>query len=101
MGSQMLCELASRRVCSPWFWFLVVARLVGKKSPSWDVQEPVLRMRLDNKFSIEIYWRGMRLQLLKKLSQCLAVLKRLTWHKSDKLHNNLKIVYVILCHLSF
>jgi hypothetical protein len=41
------------------------------------------------------------LQWVKKLSQCLAILKRLTWHKSDKLHNNLKIIYVILGHLSF
>jgi len=41
------------------------------------------------------------LQWLKKLSQCLAVLKRLTWHKSSKLHNNLKIMYIILDHLGF
>jgi hypothetical protein len=40
-----------------------------------------------------------KLQLLKKLSQCLAVLKRLTYGKSNKLHNNLKIIYVILGHL--
>jgi hypothetical protein len=39
------------------------------------------------------------LQLLKKLSQCLAILKRLTYGKSNKLHNNLKIIYVILGHL--
>ena len=36
------------------------------------------------------------LQLLKKLSQCLAALQRLMQHKSNKLHNNLKIIYVIL-----
>jgi hypothetical protein len=41
------------------------------------------------------------LQWVKKLSQCLAVLERLTWHKSNKLCNNLKIIYVILGHLSF
>jgi hypothetical protein len=28
-------------------------------------------------------------------------LERLTWHKSNKLCNNLKIIYVILGHLSF
>ena len=36
------------------------------------------------------------IQLLKKLSQCLAVLQRLMQHKSNKLHNILKIIYVIL-----
>jgi hypothetical protein len=41
------------------------------------------------------------LQWVKKLSQCLAVLEGLTWHKSSKLYNNLKIIYVILGHLSF
>jgi hypothetical protein len=41
------------------------------------------------------------IQWVKKLSQCLAVLERLTWHKSSKLHNNLKIIYVILGYLSF
>jgi hypothetical protein len=40
-------------------------------------------------------------QWVKKLSQCLAVLERLTWNKSSKLSNNLKIIYVILDHLSF
>jgi hypothetical protein len=35
-------------------------------------------------------------QSLKKLSRCLAVLQRLMWCKSNKLHNNLKIIYVIL-----
>jgi hypothetical protein len=40
-------------------------------------------------------------QWVKKLSQCLAVLERLAWHKSSKLHNTLKIIYVILSHLSF
>jgi hypothetical protein len=39
------------------------------------------------------------LQSLKKLSQCLAVLRRLTYGKSNKLHNNMKIIYVILGHL--
>jgi hypothetical protein len=32
------------------------------------------------------------IQWVKKLSQCLAVLERLTWHKSSKLCNNLKII---------
>jgi hypothetical protein len=41
------------------------------------------------------------IQWVKKLSQCLAVLERLTWHKSSKLCNNLKIIYVILGYLSF
>src|SRR5229473_4562053 len=40
-----------------------------------------------------------KLQWLKKLSQCLAILKRLTCHKSNKIDNNLKIIYVILHHL--
>jgi len=41
------------------------------------------------------------IQSLKKLSQCLAVLERLSWNKSDKLSNNLKIEYVILHYLGF
>src|SRR5882724_3681202 len=41
------------------------------------------------------------LQWLKKLSQCFTVLARLTWHKTSILHNILKIIYVILCHLGF
>ena len=36
------------------------------------------------------------LQLLKKLSQCLAILESLTWHKSNKLANILKIIYIIV-----
>ena len=40
------------------------------------------------------YWPW--IQSLKKLSQCLAALQRLMQHKSNKLHNNLKIIYVIL-----
>jgi hypothetical protein len=36
------------------------------------------------------------LQLLKKPSQCFAILERLTWHKSNKLSNILKIIYVIV-----
>ena len=36
------------------------------------------------------------IQLLKKLSQCLAALQRLMQHKSNKLHNDLNIIYVIL-----
>jgi hypothetical protein len=41
------------------------------------------------------------LQWLKKLSQCLATLERLACHKSHKIDNNLKIIYVILHHLGF
>jgi len=40
------------------------------------------------------------IQWVKKLSQCLALLKRLTCQKSSKLCNNVKIIYVILHHLS-
>jgi hypothetical protein len=35
-------------------------------------------------------------QLLKKPSQCLAILESLTWHKSNKLANILKIIYIII-----
>ena len=41
------------------------------------------------------------IQSLKKLSQCFAILERLTWNKSSKLSNIMKIIYVILHHLSF
>jgi hypothetical protein len=40
-------------------------------------------------------------QSLKKLSQCLAILQRLSCRKSNKLHNNLKVTYIILCHRDF
>jgi hypothetical protein len=43
----------------------------------------------------------MKIQWVKKLSQCLAVLERLTCRKTSKLHNNLKIIYEILSHLGF
>ena len=36
------------------------------------------------------------LQSLKKLSQIFAILERLTWNKSNKLHNILKIIYTIV-----
>ena len=36
------------------------------------------------------------IQLLKKPSQCFAILERLTWHKSNKLCNIVKIIYVIV-----
>ena len=36
------------------------------------------------------------IQLLKKLSQCLVILESLTWHKSNKLANILKIIYTIV-----
>jgi hypothetical protein len=59
-------------------------------SPEQEQQdEPALEEQL-----AEVQW-------VKKLSQCLAVLEGLTWHKSSKLYNNLKIIYVILGHLSF
>jgi hypothetical protein len=62
-GSQMLGELASRRLRSLCFWVLVVtvAGLVGKKHSPGVGQEPAPAMRLDNKFSINVYWRGMRI----------------------------------------
>ena len=31
-----------------------------------------------------------------KLSQCLSILESLTWHKSHKLDNILKIIYIIV-----
>jgi hypothetical protein len=48
-------------------------------------------------------WHNKKLdvQWLKKLSQCLAISKRLTCHKSDKINKTLKIIYVILQHLGF
>jgi hypothetical protein len=39
--------------------------------------------------------RDTELQWVKKLSQCLAVLERLTCRTTSKLHNNLKIIYEI------
>ena len=47
------------------------------------------------------YHAAQHVQWVKKLSQCLALLKRLVWRKSNKLHNNLKIIYVILDYLGF
>jgi len=41
------------------------------------------------------------IQSLKKLSQCFAILERVTWNKSNKLLNIMKIMYVILHHLGF
>ena len=41
------------------------------------------------------------IQLLKKPSQCLVILESLTWHKSNKLANILRIIYIISQHLSF
>src|ERR1700733_10920073 len=35
------------------------------------------------------------IQWLKKLYRCLAVLKRSTCNKSNKLHNNMRIIYTI------
>ena len=48
-----------------------------------------------------LFLRLAHVQLLKKLSQCLAVFERLGWNKSNKLSNTLKIKYVILHHLGF
>ena len=36
------------------------------------------------------------LQSLKKLSQCFELLERVTWHKSHKLCNIMKIIYLIV-----
>jgi len=41
------------------------------------------------------------IQSLKKLSQCFVILERVTWNKSNKLSNIVKIIYVILHHLGF
>ena len=41
----------------------------------------------------KILWH---LQSLKKPSQCLAILESLTWNKSNKLDNILKIIYIIV-----
>ena len=41
------------------------------------------------------------IQSLKKPSQCFAILERVTWNKSNKLSNIVKIMYVILHHLGF
>ena len=41
------------------------------------------------------------IQLLKKLSQCFAILERVAWNKSNKLSNIVKVMYVILHHLGF
>ena len=40
--------------------------------------------------------KEVELQSLKKLSQCFAILERPTWHKSNKLPNILKIIYVMV-----
>jgi hypothetical protein len=55
---------------------------------------PITLLNTDYKLLTKVQW-------VKKLSQCLAVLERLTWHKLNKLWNNLKIIYIILGHLSF
>jgi hypothetical protein len=70
----------------------------------WKDQDLIKIMHVCNMVSDwSSYYTLMRLthdiQLLKKLSQCLAILKRLVYGKSNKLHNNLKIIYVILGHL--
>ena len=41
------------------------------------------------------------IQSLKKPSQCFAILERVTWNKSNKLSDIVKIMYVILHHLGF
>jgi gag-pre-integrase-like protein len=52
------------------------------------------------KSSVQPY-KGHHIQWLKKLSQCLATLERLACHKSNKIDNNLKLIYVILHYLGF
>ena len=63
--------------------------------------QPLSHTRNDHIFNRQYAEYGLHVQLLKKLSQCLAVLQRLMWCRSNKLYNNLKIIGVILCHLSF
>ncbi len=41
------------------------------------------------------------IQWLKKVSQCFGIFERMTWHKSGKLSNNLKIIPVIVHHPGF
>ena len=51
----------------------------------------------DAKGTIHLFAQGLQPNLLRtKPSQCFAVLGRLTWHKSNKLPNNLKIIYIIV-----
>jgi hypothetical protein len=50
---------------------------------------------------LEVVLHDKEIQLLIELSQCLAILERLTWYKSNKLSNNLKIICIIVWHLSF
>src|SRR3979490_844054 len=67
-----------------------------------DVDAPVQTHTPDDPQSPETaYAPGDDLQLLKKLSQCLAILQRLSCRKSNKLYNNMKITYIILCYLGF
>ena len=44
---------------------------------------------------------GGYIQSLKKLSQCLAIFQRLSCRQSNKLHNNLEIIHIILDYLGF
>ena len=43
----------------------------------------------DNPIHVELQW-------VKKLSQCLAISERVVCNKSNKLHKNVKIIYVIV-----
>ena len=52
-------------------------------------------------FLLNIYTSVVSLQSLKKLSQCLAIWERLTCLKSNKLYDNLKIIYNIVQHRNF
>ena len=72
------------------------ARMVETRKLNQDERAP-----LDEKIKIArdkeaIRLLGAWIQLLKKLSQCLAILESLTWDKSNKLDNILKIIYIIV-----
>src|SRR5712672_4129708 len=76
-------------------------------SPSNEEREQQIRVSLEAIPAMQILenpretrMNGL-LQSLKKLSQCLAIFQRLSCRKSNKLHNNLKITYIILCHRDF
>ena len=80
---------------------------LAAKALSWMVNTSRIRRwgraRLPNGQVARSLWSERRrtsqriqVQSLKKLSQCLAALQRLMQHKSKKLHNNMKIIYVIL-----
>ena len=75
--------------------------------PTIALRQPPLVSSLPNSFICPrfpcrlVFINTMYLQLLKKLSQCFKLLERVTWHKSNKLWNILKIINIIVQHLSF